>query len=272
MLFGKTGPPERVTFPGPNIIWYHPSALWADPAEVIAKSGGSYSAGEAIAAIIKAMEAVGAWASRPVGVPVPSVVRSAVATLAARALTSSGLGGGGADAPVISERIGDYTVRYAEPDSGGAGVVISGDVAKALAYLRPQVYSTDTGPKPIWDDGRIPSSTRHEYWEETVLPSELQAYVDQLVAAAVAGIQPPAIVPGPPGPQGPPGTPGNPGMKGDDIIVGDMQDGVLADPNMNFGANAPSPNIQAQLAAAPIGSIFVDKDDTTGELVIYQKT
>lgn len=135
--------PDTVHYPGPRVYVYDPASLWADPQTVIALTGGAYSTDEAVVAILVATEAVRAWATVPVPSPVPDSVRGAVAILAARVLTLPPPGSTEA-IPILSERIGDYSVRY-----GDAGrLTIAGTEAEGLlAWLHPGVYQTDIGPK-----------------------------------------------------------------------------------------------------------------------------
>lgn len=137
--------PDTVHYPGPRVYIYDPATLWADPQTVIALAGGDYTTDEAVVAIMVATEAVRAWATVPVPSPVPESVRGAVAILAARVLTTPT--GNTGQQSVISERIGDYNVRYAEQ---GEGLSIQGSSVEALlGWLHPSVYETDIGPKDL---------------------------------------------------------------------------------------------------------------------------
>ena len=250
-----------LTLPGPRVIWYHPGALWANPHEVMAMSGTG-SLADAVASIVDAMQAVRAWATRPVTSPVPVAVRGAVATLAARALTSSGFGD---ETAIVSERIGDYQVRYADPESSGL-FTISGEIADSLRFLRPRAYGSDVGPKPLRSLDDHPYPVTATDWVPLSLDDELRAYIESLIAASggVGG--------GIGGPQLPPvGS-----VPADQIIW----DGDPATSYAPDGSGAvPPPKLLLELKAAPVGSMYADvtqidpNDPSKGNvLLVWRKT
>jgi hypothetical protein len=142
-LVSSTDATQVMHFAGPAIYAYDPALLWADPQTVIALAGGGYSTSEAVQAIYIATNAVRAWATVPVPSPVPDAVRGAVAILAARVLTTPPPGTP-ESVGILSERIGDYSVRYADQ---GRLSIEGTEVEGLLAWLRPGVYAADIGPK-----------------------------------------------------------------------------------------------------------------------------
>jgi hypothetical protein len=139
----STDDTQIIHIAGPAIYAYDPAQLWADPQTVIALSGGEYSTSEAVQAIYIATNAVRAWATVPVPSPVPDAVRGAVAILAARVLTTPPPGSP-ESVNILSERIGDYSVRYADQ---GRLSIAGTEVEGLLSWLRPGSYASDIGPK-----------------------------------------------------------------------------------------------------------------------------
>jgi hypothetical protein len=139
----STDDTQIIHIAGPAIYAYDPAQLWADPQTVIALTGGEYSTSEAVQAIYIATNAVRAWATVPVPSPVPDAVRGAVAILAARVLTTPPPGSP-ESIKILSERIGDYSVRYADQ---GQLSIAGTEVEGLLSWLRPGAYAVDIGPK-----------------------------------------------------------------------------------------------------------------------------
>lgn len=112
--------------------------LWGDPVQV-ARLAPGFSNSEVVAAILAAEAAVRAWVTTSISSPVSERVGYAVALLASRALTTPSSGSN-----IVSETMGDYSVRYASTAPGG--LFISDDIAELLAPWKPLVLSTYTGP------------------------------------------------------------------------------------------------------------------------------
>ena len=140
-----TGPDPVEPLFAPTYYVYDPALLWANPADVIALTGGDHSQGEVVRAILAAQNVVGAWVSVPVQSPVPEPIRQATTFLAARALTTISTTTTSSDGRVISETVGDYTVRYADPLDDGGGF-LPADIAALLAPYHSRVGMTKVGP------------------------------------------------------------------------------------------------------------------------------
>lgn len=129
------------TLPGFPVAVVDYPALWTTPAAVNEVVGlGAFGNTEVVYAIIAAEDAVRAWVATSVPTsPVPERVRRATTLLAAHALTSSP-----AAPAVLSETIGDYSVRYAEAVGGG----ITGEIARLLEpwSQRKKVHDLFVGP------------------------------------------------------------------------------------------------------------------------------
>lgn len=115
--------------------------LWGDPLDVQRLAPGS-SNSEVVLAILAAEAAVRAWVTTSISSPVSERVQYAVALLASRALTAPP---GGTN--IVSETMGDYSVRYA--NTGPGGLFITDDIAELLAPWKPLVSSTYVGPDDI---------------------------------------------------------------------------------------------------------------------------
>lgn len=128
---------DTYTFAGPRVTVVDYNALWASPSDV-AEIAPDHTEAEYVRAILLAEDAVKAWVSSSISSPVSERVSRAVALLAARAFSPS-------SATVVSESIGDHTVRY---DASGmaSGLTIDGEIEALLAPYTTTVYSTYTGP------------------------------------------------------------------------------------------------------------------------------
>jgi len=118
-------------------------ALWATP-PAVAKLSPGFTHSEYVAAILSAEEAVRAWVTTTIASPVSERVAYAVALMASRALTTPPEG-----VNIVSETMGDYSVRYATTAPGG--LYISEDIAELLAPWKPAMTSIYIGP----DDAEV---------------------------------------------------------------------------------------------------------------------
>lgn len=125
--------------------------LWASPDDVKALAPG-FSFSDYAGAVLAAEAAVRAWVTTPVSSPVSERVSYAVALLAARVLTTPPTG-----ANIVSETMGDYSVRYGRNAPGG--LILTDDIKELLAPWKPVLTTTYVGP----DDSGSPA-----FWTELV--------------------------------------------------------------------------------------------------------
>lgn len=126
------------------------SELWGDPS-VVAQMAPGHTNSEYIAAILSAEAAVRAWVTTTIASPVSERVAYAVALMASRALTTPPEG-----VNIVSETMGDYSVRYANTAPGG--LYISDDIQELLGPWRPTALSVYIGP----DDSELTYLTTTE--------------------------------------------------------------------------------------------------------------